>query len=86
MQKVVLKRTGGRPETIHTDMIELAFGSNASLAVAPMQDFLGLGSEARINTPGTTKDNWRWRMQEGQIDGRLAEQVAAMVHASSRAP
>jgi 4-alpha-glucanotransferase len=86
MQKAVLKRTGGRPETIHNDMIELAFGSNASLAVAPMQDFLGLGSEARINTPGTTKDNWRWRMQEGQIDGRLAEQVAAMVHASSRAP
>ena len=83
-QKVVLERTGGSAETIHTDMIKLAFGSNARLAVAPMQDFLGLGSEARINTPGTTKDNWRWRMQEDEIDSKLVEQIAAMVQASSR--
>lgn len=85
-QKAVLQRTGGSAETIHTDMIKLAFGSKASLAVAPMQDFLGLGSEARLNTPGTTKDNWRWRMQEGDIDAAFAEQVAGMVQASSRAP
>jgi 4-alpha-glucanotransferase len=85
-RKRVLERTGGSPETIHTDMVKLAFSSNSRLAVAPMQDFLGLGSEARINTPGTTKDNWRWRMQEGDIDAKLAEQVATMVQASSRAP
>ena len=85
-QKTVLKRTGGSAETIHTDMIKLAFDSNASLAVAPMQDFLGLGSEARINTPGTTKDNWRWRMREGDIDAKLAEQLAGMVQDSSRTP
>jgi 4-alpha-glucanotransferase len=85
-QKLVLERTGGTPGTIHTDMIKLAFSSNAALAVAPMQDFLGLGSEARINTPGTTKDNWRWRMQEGEIDAALAERIARMVQASSRAP
>ncbi len=83
---LVLERTGGSPETIHTDMVKLAFSSNANLAVAPMQDFLGLGSEARINTPGTTKDNWRWRMKEGDIDARLAARVAAMVHSASRTP
>jgi 4-alpha-glucanotransferase len=51
-----------------------------------MQDFLGLGSPARLNTPGTTKDNWRWRMQEGEIDARLAEAVAGMVQDASRSP
>lgn len=85
-QALVLERTGGSPETIHTDMVKLAFSSNANLAVAPMQDFLGLGSEARINTPGTTKDNWRWRMIEGDIDARLAARVAAMVQSASRIP
>ncbi|MEE4219364.1 MAG: 4-alpha-glucanotransferase [Xanthomonadales bacterium] len=85
-QVLVLERTGGSPETIHTDMVKLAFSSNANLAVAPMQDFLGLGSEARINTPGTTKDNWRWRMKEGDIDASLAAGVAAMVQSASRIP
>jgi len=85
-QALVLERTGGSPETIHSDMIELAFSSNASLAVAPMQDFLGLGSEARLNTPGTTSNNWRWRMQEEDIDARFAEQVAAMIERNARIP
>jgi 4-alpha-glucanotransferase len=85
-QALVLERTGGSPETIHSDMIELAFSSNASLAVAPMQDFLGLGSEARLNTPGTTSNNWRWRMQEEDIDARFAEKVAAMIERNARIP
>lgn len=85
-QALVLARTRGRPETIHTDMVKLAFSSKSNLAVVPMQDLLGLGSEARINTPGTTKDNWRWRMKEGDIDARLAVQVAEMVQKASRTP
>ena len=85
-QRLVLERTGGSPETIHNDMIRLALSSRSCLAVAPMQDFLGLGSPARLNTPGTTKDNWRWRMQEGDIDARLAEAVAGMVQDASRSP
>jgi 4-alpha-glucanotransferase len=51
-----------------------------------MQDFLGLGSGARLNTPGTTSNNWRWRMQEQDIDARFAEQVAAMVERNTRVP
>lgn len=84
-RELVLERTGGSPETIHNDMIRLAFGSRSALAVAPMQDFLGLGSEARLNTPGTTRDNWRWRLREGDIDVQLAEGIAEMVHEASRA-
>ena len=51
-----------------------------------LQDFLGLGSEARINTPGTTSDNWRWRMEEGALDSAMADHVAAMVEEASRRP
>ena len=78
--------TGGTAETIHRDMIRLAYSSNSILAVAPMQDYLGLGSEARINTPGTTRDNWRWRMREGDLGPDLTAEIAAWVNDSSRAP
>lgn len=78
--------TGGSVETIHMDMINLAYSSHSCLAVAPMQDYLGLGSEARINTPGTTRDNWRWRMREDAIGPQLLTDIAETVNASSRAP
>ncbi len=84
MQKHALEQTGGSPNTIHLDMIRLAFSSKAALAVAPMQDFLGLGSEARLNIPGTTLNNWRWRMESGQLHAGLIESVHNMVQASSR--
>jgi 4-alpha-glucanotransferase len=42
-------------------LIRLAWASVAGCAIVPFQDVLGLGSEARLNTPGTTSDNWRWR-------------------------
>lgn len=45
--------------------IRAAFASVANLAVVPMQDFLNLGSEARINTPSTLGGNWMWRMKHG---------------------
>lgn len=45
------------------DFIRLAHSSAARWAVVPMQDLLGLGSEARMNTPGTAGGNWRWRME-----------------------
>ncbi len=48
-------------------MLELAYGSRASLAMAPAQDVLGLGSEGRMNTPGTVGGNWRWRLRRGQL-------------------
>jgi len=79
-----LKLTGGSAQTIHTDMIRLAFSSKAALAVAPMQDYLGLGSEARLNIPGTTLNNWRWRLQSGQLQGAFMQSVRELVDKSSR--
>lgn len=85
-QANTLAATGGTPETIHMDMIRLAYSSKACLAVAPMQDYLGLGSEARLNTPGTTRDNWRWRMGEAALTPGLVATVAEMVSSAERWP
>jgi len=51
---------GGKVD--HWKMIHLALSSVAQIAVIPMQDILGLDSSARMNTPGTTKGNWQWRL------------------------
>ena len=44
------------------EMIHLAWSSVADMAIAPVQDILGLGSEARMNVPGTASGNWQWRL------------------------
>ena len=67
-------------------MIRTAFATNSKIAIAPMQDFLGLGSEARINVPGTSANNWRWRVQDAQLSDALCAEVAAMVETAGRAP
>jgi len=52
---------------VHWDLIRLALGSVARLAVIPMQDVLGLGSSARMNRPAQAEGNWRWRMRPAQM-------------------
>ena len=84
-QGQALKTTGGTEKTVHLDMIRLAFYSRAALAVAPMQDYLGLGSEARLNIPGTTLNNWRWRLRSAQLNQEFLESIAAIVVEASRA-
>jgi len=63
-------------EEIHWDMIRLAFGSVADTAIIPLQDILGLDSRARMNLPGTSEGNWKWRFQKGQIDRQARERFA----------
>jgi 4-alpha-glucanotransferase len=83
-QENALKATDGTRETIHLDMIRLAFKSPAKLAIAPMQDFLGLGSDARLNIPGTTLNNWRWRVNAEQLSPEFCKSVADLVEETSR--
>jgi 4-alpha-glucanotransferase len=64
-------------------MIDLVFESQASAAIVPVQDVLGLGSDARMNTPGTEKGNWTWRMSE-PIPPRLIERLAEATEKSYR--
>jgi len=81
-----LEHTGGRAETIHWDMVRLAYSSRSSIAVAPMQDLLGLGSSARLNRPGTTLNNWRWRMPADALTASLVASVRSLVRETSRIP
>lgn len=56
-------------------LIEAAYQSKADTVIIPMQDFLALGSEARMNTPGTVGDNWEWRMLPGQLTDGLIRKI-----------
>ena len=64
-------------EGLHWGMIRGGMSSVADLFLAQMQDYLGLGSEARMNTPGTMGGhNWRWRMLPGSTTSALADKIA----------
>jgi 4-alpha-glucanotransferase len=62
---------------VHWQLMRLAWGSTAALAIAPLQDVLGLGSEDRMNIPGQPEGNWCWRYRpevlEPELSARLAE-------------
>ena len=68
------------------DFIHMAFHSAAEIAIVPMQDLLGLGKEARMNTPGTVGSaNWRWRLSADGLNAKVIEQLSDMTVASGRA-
>ena len=71
-------------EEIHWDAIRGAWSSVACMAISPVQDFLGLGSEARINTPGVASGNWQWRLKHGVLTNELAEKIAKLTKIYSR--
>ena len=68
---VNVKRT---PELCET-LIRTALGSVADTAIIPMQDYLGLGGEARINTPSTLGGNWEWRMERDACTEELSKHM-----------
>ena len=64
-----------KEEGYNWGMMRAAWSSVADMAIVPMQDLLGLGSEARINIPSTTGGNWIWRATPEQIDMKLAKKL-----------
>ena len=62
-------------EGINWGIVRGAWASVAQLAVAPIQDFLDLGNEARMNEPSTLGGNWCFRLLPGQLTGELAERI-----------
>jgi 4-alpha-glucanotransferase len=76
-------RSNGRE--IHWDFITVAISSVANMAIYPMQDVLGLGSESRMNTPATTRNNWTWRFQEGDLKSELSSKLYELVRTYGRA-
>ena len=85
-RKSVLRITGGTAKTIAIDLVMLAFASSARLAVAPMQDLLNLGTKARLNTPGKSGNNWRWRLAAAQLTAKVRDTVLELAEASDRTP
>lgn len=83
-QAKALHVAGGTAEDVPASIIKAAFSTPARLAVAPMQDFLGLGSDARFNIPGTRSDNWRWRCEHAHLDDAASDRIAAIVDESGR--
>lgn len=71
-------------DEIHWDAIRGAWSSVANMAISPVQDFLGLGSEARINTPGVAAGNWQWRLRHEVLTDELAERIAKLTKVYSR--
>jgi 4-alpha-glucanotransferase len=83
-QARVRERCGGG-EPSNWSFIESVFDSAADLAIVPIQDVLGLGSDARINTPGSPTDNWTWRLAEVPT-AALARRLHDATRESGRAP
>jgi 4-alpha-glucanotransferase len=69
---------------IHWAFIEKAMASPCAFAVFPMQDVLGLGSEARMNRPGTMGGNWTWRMPPIKGEASISERLAALTRLYGR--
>ncbi|HLZ20541.1 MAG TPA: 4-alpha-glucanotransferase [Ktedonobacterales bacterium] len=74
----ILRYLGCEPDDVVPAMIRAAFASVANLAVVPMQDVLGLGTEARMNFPSRADGNWEWRMTAGQLTPQVAEWLASL--------
>ena len=66
------------------DFVRLAYCSVASRTVVPMQDVLGMGSEARMNTPGTVEGNWVWRMSGTELTPELAARLGRLAEIYGR--
>lgn len=63
---------------IHWDMMRVLFASVADTVIIPMQDVLGLDSDARMNFPGKAQGNWSWRFRPEQVDRRVTDRLAEL--------
>lgn len=73
----ILKYYNIKEEEISKSIINSAFNSPAKLAIFQLQDFLGLDEKSRINSPGTIKDNWNWRIKSTQLRESLSDLISA---------
>ncbi len=77
---------GRSDDGIHWSFIRAAQTSVADLALAPMQDVLGLGSEARMNTPSQNNGNWAWRLVPQQFTDEVTAKLAQLAEVTDRLP
>jgi 4-alpha-glucanotransferase len=86
MLNAYLGRPGARlePEVLCGGLIRLLFASVAKLVIVPMQDLLGLGSEARMNVPGRAEGNWTFRVRKEALSAELARELLALTQLYAR--
>lgn len=82
--KEYLKLKKFESEKINDIFIEAIWKSNSSLALAQMQDFLGLDNRARMNVPSTLGNNWKWRLKGDELTDELAEKIKEITVKYSR--
>ena len=70
---------------MYRPFISLAMLSNADTCIIPIQDYLGLGNECRMNQPSTVGKNWRWRLKKNQVTDKLGEEMLALAKRYGRA-
>ena len=80
---LALSHLGENTEAIHTNAIRVVMASPANVVLFPMQDVLGLDHRARMNVPGTTKGNWRWRLPAKGL-ASVARQLRGLTAAFGR--
>jgi 4-alpha-glucanotransferase len=81
----VLDYLGADPREIEWSLIRMAYNSVAERAVVPLQDVLGLGNEARMNTPAVPNGNWAWRARAEHFRPELAARLRRLAVLSGRA-
>jgi 4-alpha-glucanotransferase len=75
---------GFENEPIHWVFIRAVMASVAAIAIVPLQDVLGLGSEARMNLPGTVIGNWKWRYRENALTGEIKTKLRQLTRIYDR--
>jgi len=85
-REFALKYLGTDGKEIHWDFIRLALSSVASMAIFPLQDVLGLGTEARLNLPSTAKGNWEWRFASHMLTQEISERLRDLTITYERSP
>ena len=75
---------GGVEEEPARALMRVAWQSSAAVAIAPVQDLLELGGEARMNVPGVATGNWGWRLRPGQLSGAALEWLGKLTEISGR--
>jgi 4-alpha-glucanotransferase len=79
-----LKRAPGTSADAAPELLRLAWSSPAALAIAPLQDLLNLGSEARMNVPGRADGNWRWRVREDMLSSQAFQRLRDLTESCKR--
>jgi 4-alpha-glucanotransferase len=79
-----LQRAPGTSADAAPELMRLAWSSPAALAIAPLQDLLNLGSEARMNVPGRADGNWRWRVREDMLSSQAFRWLQDLTESSKR--